>query len=111
MEEIGEWAYETGFRRLVFLNGNLPNYPPLTCAILNLRIKLPDFRLRVLNWWDITPELSKRTMSDSTCGFPHGNVVETSVMRYLRDDLVDMAQATEVGGRDQSVFFFRNFLV
>ena len=106
MEEIGEWAYETGFRRLVFLNGNLPNHPPLTCAILNLRIKFPDFRLRVLNWWDITPQLSKRIMSDSTCGFPHGNVVETSVMRYLRDDLVDMAQATEVGGRDRSVFFF-----
>lgn len=106
VEEVSEWAYETGIRRLLYLSGNLPNLPPLTCAILNLRLKCPEIRLKALNWWDITPELSQTMFGDSTCGLPHGNVVETSVTRYFRDDLVDMSKAKTVGGRGQKLFFY-----
>lgn len=106
VEEISEWAYDTGFRRILYLSGNLPNLPPLTCAILNLRMKCPEIRLKALNWWDITPELSKKMFSDSTCGLPHGNIVETSVLRYFRDDLVDMSEAKAIPGRDQKLFFY-----
>lgn len=105
-EEIGEWAYATGFRRLLFLSGNLPNLPPLTCAILNLKQTCPELRAKALNWWDITPELSSRMFGDATCGLPHGNIVETSVLRYFRDDLVDMDQATPVEGSDPPLFFY-----
>ena len=106
MEEVGEWAYFSGFRRLLYLSGNLPNLPPLTCAILNLGFKYPDLRLKALQWWDITPELSQKMFGDSTCGLPHGALAETSMLRYFRDDLVDMSQAKDVGGGDQKLFFY-----
>ena len=53
VEELAEWVYICGFRRLLFINGNLPNQFPLQSAIANSVTKHRDFRLRTLNWWDI----------------------------------------------------------
>ena len=106
VKEVSEWAHDTGFRRILYLSGNLPNLPPLTCAILNLRMKCSEIRLKALNWWDITSELSKKMFGDSTCGLPHGNIVVTSVLRFFRDDLVDMSEAKAIPGRDQNLFFY-----
>jgi creatinine amidohydrolase len=105
IEELSEWAYGMGFRQLVFLNGHLPNIFPLQCAVVNLLVAYPDFQLKALNWWDITPELQKEMFGDNSYGFPHGNLVETALMRYLRDDLVDMSKATPVPGQGKKLFF------
>jgi creatinine amidohydrolase len=105
IEELSEWAYGMGFRQLVFLNGHLPNIFPLPCAVVNLLVAYPDFQLKALNWWDITPELQKEMFGDNSYGFPHGNLVETALMRYLRDDLVDMSKATPVPGQGKKLFF------
>ena len=106
IEEIAEWAYDTGFRRMLFLNGHLPNVFPLNCATVNLRVGHPDFKLQTISWWDITPELQKHFYTDESYGVPHGNVVETSIMRYFRDDLVDMSKAKKVGGKGKKLFFY-----
>ena len=106
VEEIAEGVYATGFRRLLFLNGHLPNTGPLEGAMVNLRVLHPDFKLRSLSWWDITPEIQERFYGDESYGVPHGNIVETSIMRYFRDDLVDMAQAKKVGGKGEKLFFY-----
>lgn len=106
VEELCEWAYDTGFRRILFLNGHLPNIAPLQCAIVNLRVKHTDFSLKALSWWDITSELQKKMYGDSSYGFPHGNIVETSMMRYFRDDLVDMSKATPTEGQGKTMFFY-----
>jgi creatinine amidohydrolase len=50
VEELCGWVYDCGFRKVLFLNGNLPNQFPLQCAVINLITKHPDFRLRTLNW-------------------------------------------------------------
>jgi len=105
IEELSEWTYNMGFRQLVFLNGHLPNIFPLQCAVVNLLVAHSDFQLKALNWWDITPELSKKMFGDNSYGFPHGNLVETALMRYLRDDLVDMPHATSVPGQNKKLFF------
>ena len=99
VEEIAEGVYTTGFRRLLFLNGHLPNIHPLNCAAVNLRVRHPDFKLQALSWWDITPGIQKKFYGDESYGIPHGNIVETSIMRYFRDDLVDMTKGQE--GRRQ----------
>lgn len=105
IEELSEWAYGMGFRQLIYLNGHLPNMFPLQCAVVNLLVAHPDFQLKALNWWDITPELQKQMFGDSSYGFPHGNIVESALMRYLRDDLVDMSKATPMPGRGEKLFF------
>ena len=106
VEEIAEGLYATGFRRLLFLNGHLPNIHPLNCAAVNLRVRHPDFKIQALSWWDITPEIQKKFYGDESFGIPHGNIVETSIMRYFRDDLVDMTKAKKVGGRGKKLFFY-----
>lgn len=105
IEELSEWAYGMGFRQIVFLNGHLPNLFPLQCAVTNLIVAHPDFQLKALNWWDITPELQKHMFGDNSYGFPHGNIVETALMRYLRDDLVDMKMSTPVPGQGKRLFY------
>jgi len=72
---------------------------------VNLLVARPDFQLKALNWWDITPELQKNMFGDNSYGFPHGNIVESALMRYLRDDLVDMKKATPVPGQGKKLFF------
>jgi creatinine amidohydrolase len=42
---------------------------------------------------------------DNSYGFPHGNIVETALMRYLRDDLVDMKMSTPVPGQGKKLFY------
>ena len=93
IEEVGEWAYATGFRRILFLNGHLPNIHPLNCAMVNLRVQRPDLKLQAISWWDISPELQDHFYIDESYGVPHGNIVETAIMRYFRDDLVNMKMA------------------
>ena len=105
IEEIAEWVYDNGFRQLVFLNGHLPNIYPLMSAVVNLMRAHDDFQLKALNWWDITPELTKMMMVDARFGLPHANNVETALMRYLRDDLVDMDVAAPVDGEGKKLFF------
>lgn len=104
-EEIAEWIYASGFRQLVFLNGHLPNVYPLMGAIVNLMRDHEDFQLKALSWWDIDPEIGELMMQDKRFGLPHANDAETALMRYLRDDLVDMSLAKESPGENQSLFF------
>lgn len=106
IEDIAEWAYATGFRRLLFLNGHLLNEASLANAVANLRGRFEDFKLAVITWWDITPELQAQFHADRNCGMGHGNVVETSLMRHFRDDLVRMEHARPAEGRREKYFFY-----
>lgn len=104
-EEICEWAYDTGFRKLLFLSGNLPNVPPLQSAIVNVLRRTPDMQIRAMNWWDITPELQAMFYGDESYGRCHGNIVETAIMRYFRDDLVKMDKSYAHPGKGVRLFF------
>lgn len=90
IEEVVRWPYASGFRRFVILNGHLANPWPLLSAMDNLRYDLPAVRIRVLSWWDITPELGREVRLDAVGPSFHANNAETSVMMYLRPDLVRM---------------------
>jgi creatinine amidohydrolase len=105
VEELCDWIHDTGFRRLVFLNGNLPNQYPLQCAIANVGSKHPDLRLRSLNWWDIDAELRAWFADDESYGRCHANVAETAMMLHLRPDLVDMSKAYDMPGHGERPFF------
>lgn len=106
VEDVAEWAHASGFRRLLFLNGHLLNEAALANAMANLRGRFENFKLAVITWWDITPELQKRFHGDEHYGMGHGNVVETSLMRYFRDDLVHMEHARPGHGQREKLFFY-----
>lgn len=105
IEELGFWTYACGFRKMLFVNGNLPNQFPMQCAIANLVTAHPDFRLRMLSWWDIHPDIRTWFTTDESFGRCHGNVAETAMMLHLRPDLVDMSKTYPMPGKGVRPFF------
>lgn len=105
VEELCDWVHACSFRKVLFLNGNLPNQFPLQCAIANCVTRHPDFRMRAMNWWDIHPEVREWFTTDESFGRCHGNVAETALMLHLRPDLVDMGKAYPMPGKGVRPFF------
>ena len=101
MEEICLWVRASGFKRILILNGHLSNEYPLQSAVGNLRHNYPDLLIRTINWWNITPEIYKSVRSDVTAPGFHGNNAETSMLLFLRPDLVKMKEAKAEPGRER----------
>lgn len=84
--EIGRWVTASGFTRLIMLNGNGPNVPPLECARIQLRYEFPRCRFRVLSLFDISPRVQQHYFSDAAD--IHANRGETSLLMHLRPECV-----------------------
>ena len=105
IEEMLDWMHAEGFRRVLFVNGNLPNQFPLASAIANAGARYSDLRMRAMSWWDINPELKAWFATDESFGRCHANVAETSLMLHLRPDLVDMSKTYRMAGQGLKPFF------
>lgn len=105
LEELTDWIYETGFRRLVFLNGNLPNQYPMHCAVPNIGQRYPDLLVRVLNWWEVNSEVREWAVADESYGRIHAAQAETSIFMHLRPDLVNLSKAYPLPGKGKRLFF------
>jgi len=84
--EIGRWVHASGMRKLVIINGHATNGPPCLSAILELRHELPDFRLRFVSLFDLSPTIAARYAEDAP-DF-HANEAETSLMLHLKPNHV-----------------------
>lgn len=84
--EIGHWVHASGFGKLVIVNGHATNGPPCESAVLELRHELPDFRLRFVSLFDLSPTIAARYAEDAP-DF-HANEAETSLMLHLEPDQV-----------------------
>lgn len=79
--EVGRWAYASGFRKLVIVNGHATNGPPCQSALLQLRHELPELRPRFVSLFDLTPAIAARYTQDAP-DF-HANEAETSMLLHL----------------------------
>jgi creatinine amidohydrolase len=91
--EIGRWVYASGFRKLVILNSHATNGPPCSSALLQLRYELPEFRIRFVSTFELSPEIGARYTLDAPD--PHANEAETSQMLHLEPDQVTMDRAVD----------------
>jgi creatinine amidohydrolase len=105
VEELCDWMYADGFRKVLFVNGNLPNQFPIQSAFANVGTRHAEMRLRFLSWWDIDPELRNWFVTDESFGRCHANVAETSLMLHLRPDLVDMSKTYPMPGKGLRPFW------
>jgi creatinine amidohydrolase len=105
IEEMCDWMHADGFRKVLFVNGNLPNQFPIQSAIANVGTRYADMRLRTLSWWDINAEMRNWFSTDESFGRCHANVAETSLMLHLRPDLVDMSRTYAMPGRGERPFW------
>lgn len=91
--EVGRWAYASGFRKLMLVNGHATNGPPCQSAILQLRYELPDLRPRFVSIFELTPEIAKRYTEDAP-DF-HANEAETSMLLHLAESNVKREEAVD----------------
>jgi creatinine amidohydrolase len=103
--EISEWLHKSGIRKILILNGHMWNWGPIYSARENLRYDFSDLQVRVLNWWETTPQTMSKLVEDCPV-FPsyiHANIAETACVLAARPDLVDMKEA--VDENDYETFF------
>lgn len=95
MLEIGRWVVGSGFTKLIMLNGNGPNQPPLESARIQLRYEFPRCRFRVLSLFDCSPRVQAHYFADATD--IHANRGETSLLMHVCPAAVraDMCADTE----------------
>src|SRR6476619_5089911 len=108
----------TGFKRIVFLNGHYDNTYAIAYACANAADKLSkDVKAFPVSYWDaLTPE-EVAEFSTLKTGL-HANLAETSAILAINPDLVDMDRAnaefppfpefTVNSGAVHTAFFFSN---
>jgi creatinine amidohydrolase len=91
--EIGRWVVASGFTKLIMLNGNGPNTPPLECARIQLRYEFPRCRFRVLSLFDCSKRVQEHYFSDAAD--IHANRGETSLLMHVRPETVRPAAVVD----------------
>jgi len=92
IQELTRSILESGFKRLLFLNGHGGNKAPVTNALTELVAEDDDAYLALASWWEIgLPSPQKIGLSQPVMS--HACEYETSLMLVLRPDLVDLSQA------------------
>jgi creatinine amidohydrolase len=84
--DIGGWAIEAGFRRLLLLNGHVTNFAPLRCALEVLRSRHDQAMVAVLNLHEISPRIAEVYSADAADW--HANAAETALMLARAPHLV-----------------------
>jgi creatinine amidohydrolase len=86
---------ESGFRRIVFVNGHYTNYPAINLACFNASPKLPEGTAAwALSYWDALPPHEAEEYLSLTSGL-HANIGETSAVMAVRPELVKLDRAVE----------------
>ena len=84
---VAEACVDSGFRRLLFVNGHVGNAAPLWIACDRFRQTFPNRQIGAMQWWDLTADIARRATADAVDW--HANAAETSIMLALRPELVD----------------------
>lgn len=102
--EIGEWAYHSGVRRLIMINGHVTNFAPLRCALEVLRSRFDDLMVAIRNVGDLSPRV--RAEFDADAEDWHANAAETALMLNLAPELVRPAQLAAARDPDRTPGLF-----
>jgi creatinine amidohydrolase len=97
---VAEACVDSGFRRLIFVNGHVGNAAALWIACDRFRREFPDLRIGVMQWWDLTPDIARRATEDAADW--HANAAETSIMLALRPELVDTDKMRDADDPDRT---------
>ncbi|OBF30950.1 amidase [Mycobacterium sp. ACS1612] len=97
---VAEACVDSGFRRVLFVNGHVGNAAPLWIACDRFRREFPDVRVGVMQWWDLTPDIARRATEDAVDW--HANAAETSLMLVLRPELVDTDRVRNADDPDRT---------
>lgn len=100
VQEIGNWAYHSGVRRLFIVNGHVTNAAPLRCALEMLRSTHDDLMVAVLNTATLSGRVGEFHASDAADW--HANDAETSLMMAIAPQLLRADRLHEADDPDRT---------
>src|SRR6476646_4706748 len=105
--DIGKSLAHHGFRKILLVNGHGSNVPFLDIAARNIT-NHSDAICAMASWWSLIPRdlLKELRESEFPGGMAHGCELETSVLLYLRGDLVQMDKAERDMPVQRSEYFY-----
>ncbi|MEZ0388587.1 MAG: creatininase family protein, partial [Verrucomicrobium sp.] len=84
---IAQWAVQSGWQRILIVNGHCGNDAPLRCAVDRLRHDYGGQLLVAMrNTWQLSTNIAGRFIHDAADW--HANEAETSLMLFLAPDSV-----------------------
>jgi creatinine amidohydrolase len=86
VKDMGDWIYNSGFRRLFIVNGHVGNNAPLRCALEMLRAEHDDMMIALINSGAISQRVKDKHFHDAQDW--HANDAETSLMLALQPAMV-----------------------
>jgi len=105
--DIGRSLAHHGFRKILLVNGHGSNVPFLDVAARNIT-NHTEAICAMAPWWNLVPKELFAELRESAWpgGMAHGCELETSVLLYLRGDLVQFDKAQPDFPIQRSEFFY-----
>jgi creatinine amidohydrolase len=105
--DIGSSLAHHGFRKILLVNGHGSNVPFLDIAARNIT-NHTEAICAMAPWWNLVPKELFAELRESAWpgGMAHGCELETSVLLYLRGDLVQFDKAQPDFPIQRSEFFY-----
>src|SRR5260370_22412533 len=105
--DIGKSLAHHGFRKILLVNGHGSNVPFLDVAARNITNR-SEAICAMVSWWSLIPKqlLQELRESEFPGGMAHGCELETSVLLYLRGDLVKFEKAQRDISFQPTEFFY-----
>lgn len=95
--EMAAAPLRDGFRRVLFLNGHGGNTDPLKVALRELQLEFPHTILSGASYWSIAEAAIAAGLEGEDKFVGHACEFETSMIQYLRPELVDEAARAHAG--------------
>jgi creatinine amidohydrolase len=105
--DIGRSLAHHGFRKILLVNGHGSNVPFLDVAARNITNRAEAI-CAMVPWWSLIPRqiFDELRESEYPGGMAHGCELETSVLLYLRGDLVQFEKAERDIHFQRTEFFY-----
>ncbi|RQG87811.1 creatininase family protein [Natrarchaeobius halalkaliphilus] len=88
LEEIAETALENGFDAFLFVNGHGGNQPVIDSAVSTVGSQQPNVETLGITYFQLAKSFIDEIRESDPGGMAHGGEFETSLMLYLREELV-----------------------
>jgi len=98
--ECLSWAYRSGFRRILILNGHVTNAAPLRCALELLRARFDDCMVALRDVGAVSERVRHAFCGDADDW--HANCAETALVLAVRPERVRLSELARADDPDRT---------
>jgi creatinine amidohydrolase len=95
--DIAKSLLDDEYRRVLFLNGHGGNIDPMRVAVREIQPEYPDALLAAGSYWAVADEFIRETLEGAHRFVGHACEFETSMMLYVRPELVERDKLVDAG--------------